>query len=382
MRDYLMGHPSEDIDIATKATPDVILDLFPRTIPVGIQFGIVIVVLDDHHFEVATFRKDLDYTDGRKPKNVLFTSAKEDALRRDFTINGMFYDPLDKTLHDFVGGQGDIVEGRIRTIGDAFDRFREDRLRMIRAVRFAARFHFTIDPPTEEAIIAYASTLFPSVSPERIWQEFSKMAAFPCFDQAVLYLHRLKLLHEIFPSLKGTHLDLLKKRLKPLASYPGNFPTILLLLLLFPEDPLATLIDRAKELKVSNKELHLLTFAQKSRPLLSHPAAFEKSDWVKFYAHSDAHLWLDIFGHFLDEEEEQAFLSFHQQQQQSLKEPIERLLQKKPVVTSQHLRDEGIPPGKTMGTLLKAAEILAINENITDPNALIAKLKTTPTWPK
>src|SRR5262245_20723544 len=118
----MLGHPSEDIDIATEASPEKIMDLFPRTILVGLAFGVVIVTTDGHQFEVATFRRDINYVDGRRPEQIELSTAREDALRRDFTINGMFYDPLEDVVHDFVHGYEDIKKGIIRTIGDPHQR--------------------------------------------------------------------------------------------------------------------------------------------------------------------------------------------------------------------------------------------------------------------
>ena len=235
VRDFVMKHPSSDIDIATDATPDVILDLFPRTIFVGLAFGVVIVVHEGHQFEVSTFRKDLRYEGGRRPAEIEFSDASEDALRRDFTINGMFFDPIDEKIIDYVNGIEDIKKGIIRTIGDADERFIEDRLRMIRAVRFAARFGFNIDITTQEAIRENADTLFPAVAMERVWQEFYKMSAYPRFDHALVELHRLGLLQVIFPTLAEIHLHDIKVRVEPLPHYPKQFPTILALMALFPE---------------------------------------------------------------------------------------------------------------------------------------------------
>ena len=204
VRDYLMKHPSDDIDIATDAPTEVILQLFPRTILVGLSFGVVVVVMKGQQFEVATFRRDIDYTDGRKPTRVERSSPEEDASRRDFTINGMFYDPVEEIVHDYVNGTADIKLGVIRTIGDPYLRFSEDRLRMIRAVRFSARFGFVIDQDTQEAILANAETLFPAVAMERVWQEFCKMVRFPNVDHAMIELHRLGLASRDLPSVAGS----------------------------------------------------------------------------------------------------------------------------------------------------------------------------------
>jgi len=178
IRDFLLKVPSDDIDIATSASVEEVRDLFSKTIPVGIAFGIIIVVEEGHTFEVATFRKEKEYTDGRRPTHIEPASPEEDSLRRDFTINGMFFDPIQDKLLDFVEGQKDLEKGVIRAIGDPHQRFLEDRLRMIRAVRYSNRFNFPIDCDTTQAILSHAASLFPSVAIERVWQEFQKMAKF------------------------------------------------------------------------------------------------------------------------------------------------------------------------------------------------------------
>ena len=152
VRDAQLGQSPKDYDIATDAKPDDIEWLFRKTIPVGKHFGVMMVLEDGHEYQVATFRAEADYTDGRRPGSVRFTDAREDALRRDFTVNGLFFDPIAKELHDWVGGQADLEARRIRTIGDPAERFGEDRLRMLRAVRFAAQLGFEIEPATFAAV--------------------------------------------------------------------------------------------------------------------------------------------------------------------------------------------------------------------------------------
>jgi poly(A) polymerase len=126
VRDLLLGRQTDEIDIATSAPPYIIQELFPKTIPVGIAFGVVIVVKEGINFEVTTFRKDHIYIDGRHPTGIDFSTPKKDAERRDFTINGMFYDPLTQTIYDYIGGQEDLKNGIIRAIGNAHERFLED----------------------------------------------------------------------------------------------------------------------------------------------------------------------------------------------------------------------------------------------------------------
>lgn len=176
VRDRLMGHPPVDYDVATDARPEAVADLFSRVRRVGEAFGVTLVTFGGHQIEVATFRTDGVYSDSRRPDEVTFSDADHDARRRDFTINGLFEDPLNDRIIDFVGGQADIEAGLIRAIGEPSERLREDRLRMLRAVRFAARFDFTIEPRTAEAIRAGAGEL-PGVSRERIGQEMKLMLA-------------------------------------------------------------------------------------------------------------------------------------------------------------------------------------------------------------
>src|SRR5438093_7058395 len=174
VRDRLLGREPLDYDIATSAPPETVQALFPRTVPVGAQFGVVLVVADGMPVEVATFRSDAAYVDGRRPSAVHFGSAREDALRRDFTVNALFLDPLTGEVVDFVAGQVDLRAGIIRAIGDAGARIAEDRLRMLRAVRLAARLTFTIETTTLDAIRAAASTVT-DMAAERIGDEVVKI---------------------------------------------------------------------------------------------------------------------------------------------------------------------------------------------------------------
>lgn len=174
VRDVLLGKAPQDYDIATDAKPEAIRKIFPKTIEVGAQFGVVMVLLDGDSFEVATFRHDGPYLDGRRPSEVRFAGMNEDILRRDFTINGMLYDPLEDRIIDLVGGREDLSRRMVRAIGEARERFREDRLRMVRAVRFAAGLGFAIEANTLAAIQAEAATVG-QVSWERIGDEITRI---------------------------------------------------------------------------------------------------------------------------------------------------------------------------------------------------------------
>ncbi len=174
VRDQLMGRTPKDVDIATAAPPDVIEKLFPKTREVGKAFGVMLVIDDPFVFEVATFRRDLAYLDGRRPSSVAFASAEEDARRRDFTVNGLFFDPIEKKVIDFVDGRSDLKRRVIRAIGNPDERFEEDHLRLLRAVRFACVLDFDIDPATMASIQKNAPKLG-LISAERIQQELSRM---------------------------------------------------------------------------------------------------------------------------------------------------------------------------------------------------------------
>src|SRR5262249_4619160 len=175
VRDLLLGAKPKDFDVATDARPDRIMDLFPRSGRVGVHFGVVLVRDYFEQVEVATFRSDHEYLDGRHPEHVRFeTDPRQDVLRRDFTINGLMMDPEDGSVLDFVDGRGDLKRGIVRAIGDPGERFREDHLRLLRAIRFAARLHFEIDAATFAAIKRdHASIL--KVSAERIRDELVRI---------------------------------------------------------------------------------------------------------------------------------------------------------------------------------------------------------------
>lgn len=377
VRDFVMGHPSEDVDIATSASPKEILDLFPRTILVGLQFGVVVVAVEGHQFEVSTFRKDVTYLNGRKPERIEPSTPEGDALRRDFTINGMFYDPLEKKIHDYVGGVEDIERQIIKTIGNPYERFFEDRLRMMRAFRFAARFGFTIESETQNAIRENAILLFPAVAVERVWQEFSKMHAYPRFDRALLDMHRLGLLEVIFPSLKGLHLKELEKRVAHLEEYPLNAPSALFLASLFPDFSADEMETLGKGMRIPNKEIDLLSFYAKHRPF---PPLKSRYENALFYAHPHAELCLASYATTLKEPEREAFLKFHRELKEALRTHVDRLRRKETILRSETLKKLGIPPGRKMGAILKESERLAVDQDVRDEKKLLELLKVHPIW--
>ncbi len=262
VRDLLLKKAPKDFDIATSATPQEIASIFKRTIPVGAQFGVMIVLEEDTSFEVATFRSDVGYEDGRRPTAVKFTSAREDAVRRDFTVNGLFYDPVQRKVLDWVDGRKDLKKKLVRAIGVAQKRFEEDKLRMLRAVRFASVLGFKIEPKTFAAVKKMAPKIS-QVSAERVRDELVKMFTGPRPALALELLDKAGLLKEILPEVA---------RMKGVQQ-PRKF---------HPEG------DVFKHTKLLLKQLKnptpLLAFAALLHDV-GKPATYKRSDRIRFNGH-------------------------------------------------------------------------------------------------
>jgi poly(A) polymerase len=384
VRDFLLQHPSDDIDIATAASVEQVQKLFPKTIPVGVAFGIVIVVEEGHQFEVATFRKDRSYTDGRRPTGIDPATPEEDAQRRDFTINGMFYDPIGEVIYDFVGGQKDLKKGIIRAIGNPNDRFLEDRLRMMRAVRYSTRFNFPIESDTLQAIIHHAASLFPAVAMERVWQEFKKMSQFAHFGTGLVTLHQMNLLPTIFSDLQNTSVEEIQDRVKFIEKFPKGVPPIAELLELFPDYSLQKLIELCDYLKLSRAEKEFVQFLHRTKSLITMPEKWQSKleliEWAEFYANPHSDICLKIIAtHFPDEKKEK-FLEEHARHRQLLEQPILRIKSQTPIVRAEDLMAEGVVPGKMMGELLREAERISVNQGLEDRQKIITLLKKSPLW--
>jgi tRNA nucleotidyltransferase/poly(A) polymerase len=202
VRDRLLGLEPHDYDVATNARPGQVEALFPRTVPVGAQFGVILVLEQGEEIQVATFRGDGAYLDGRHPESVVYTDAKGDACRRDFTVNGLFFDPLKDEILDFVGGRDDLKARLLRAIGDPGQRFAEDKLRLLRAVRFATTLGFEIDPETWRAVRQWAPEIH-AVSAERIREELVKILLSPNRLRGFDLLDESGLLREILPEMEA-----------------------------------------------------------------------------------------------------------------------------------------------------------------------------------
>ena len=358
VRDLLMGSSPNDVDIVTSLSTDELRPLFKKTIEVGVQFGILVVVEDGHRFEIATFRTEAGYKDGRRPDIILAGTPEEDAKRRDFTINGMFLDPFTNETIDFVGGKEDLKEKKIRAIGNPHDRFQEDRLRMIRAIRYASRFQFHIDPATQEAIKEHAPTLLPAVSFERILQELEKMHGDGNLCHALIEMQRLGLLEVIFPPLKNMPADTIQILNKIRSS-----PVILQLKSLLDFLPQYERFEWLKRLKFSQKDLDLLLFSDELLAGIERKGLQQRIHLYASPHFQPASLLLpsDAYHFAMDE------LKIYVEQ-------IERIQKKKPIVTAQDLLEKGIIAGPKMGALLREAENIAIQHKLLDKQEILRRL--------
>jgi tRNA nucleotidyltransferase/poly(A) polymerase len=261
VRDMLLHRLAKDYDVATNAQPKEIIRLFDRTLKVGAKFGVVIVLLDDTQVEVATFRAEADYSDGRHPQKVSFTNAANDAARRDFTINGMFYDPVEKKIIDFVGGRVDLKKKIIRTIGRPEERFGEDYLRMLRAIRFSAQLGFKIDSKTYAAIRKNASSIT-KISGERIAAELEGILTGYNKADGVSNLLKSGLAKAIFPDFPVKQI---KTAIKVLSRLPRDISFPLGLSALFADCTTAFAMKKISVLKLSRNQAKHIKFLLDSR---------------------------------------------------------------------------------------------------------------------
>ncbi len=274
VRDLELGGQPDDYDVATSATPEQVQALFQdrKTLAVGAAFGVIVVLGPGRKFgqvEVATFRTETSYSDGRRPDAVTYSTAEEDAKRRDFTINGMFFDPLDNNTLDFVGGRADLNAGVIRAIGDPWERIGEDRLRMLRAVRFAARFGFDVEKNTWNAIADNATELR-LVSGERMAVELQKMLEGASSEKALRDLFRLGLLEVLIPeahALYPEHGPQVERLLDAMPK-PDWIVSCCCMLLGSKQPPQSLVADIKNRLKLSNHDAHRMRFALEVQDIL------------------------------------------------------------------------------------------------------------------
>lgn len=380
VRDLVMGKTSNDVDIATSATPDEVIASFKRSLPLGKRFGSVVVLIGNSDgstssVEVTTFRSDGEYIDGRRPISISTASAKEDAQRRDFTINGLFYDPKQKTIYDYVGGLEDIKRRVLRAVGVPSERFAEDRLRILRAVRFSSRFNFDVEPLTLKAIAEHAPYLLESVSIERVWQELQKMHEGRHLLAAFVLMQRLGLLEVIFKTSLDQP-DLLEK-----LTYLSAFEEMDLIHMLAALYPLyggrlsLFALERLYFFKISTHNKKSLEQLDKGLQLFKEDRdLFDRYRWMQWLKNPSSSLHL-IWIHYMTGANSAWAEKIKRLKSSSY---FKKLLKEGHAFGSQELKLLGARPGKAFGQLLELAERAAEKMDTLNTKVLSAHLQADP----
>lgn len=368
VRDMLLGLKPQDFDVATNARPEEIRRLFGerRTLPIGAAFGVMTVLgpKSAGQIDIATFRQDASYSDGRHPDSVTFSTAEQDAQRRDFTINGMFFDPIRQQVIDYVDGRRDLDEKTIRAIGNPHDRIAEDKLRMLRAVRFAAAYRFQIDPLTMAAVREHAAEIC-QVSGERIGQELRRMLAAPTRRVAAELLQESGLLPHLIPegdrltSIRGSWRTRLQwlERLETQRFEPAVVALLAPLLKEYGVAPIAARwkLSVAERKSIEWIDLHWLQLTRAAslawsqiQPVLIHPDASAALQLAEAAVQSD-----------------QAGLSLCRER---LKWPPDRL-NPPPLFSGADLREMGLAPGPQFAKILASLRAAQLDGQISDRDA-------------
>ncbi len=384
VRDLLMGNAPEDYDVATSATPEQVRGVFGRrrTLPVGISFGVVIVLGPSKQagqVEVATFRTDSKYSDGRHPDSVIFSNAEEDARRRDFTINGMFLDPLADKLIDFVDGEHDLQRKLIRAIGNADARIAEDKLRMLRAIRFAAKFGFDIEIATREAVSRHAKEVG-MVSGERICVEIRKTLETQRAAWAVAEWSELGLLASILPEISGPWQNVRDQAMASLATQAGgDWLEKLSILLWSAIGSEASQVDRALQqlksrLKFANDIYDALRFAMLAQPALDNAEAQPWSAVQPVLVHRHILAAMNLFEARVLERESARRTALWLREKLTM--PTEEL-DPHPLLDGSDLIKLGLQPGPEFSQLLQHARQLQLDKQLADRQAALDWVRQT-----
>jgi tRNA nucleotidyltransferase (CCA-adding enzyme) len=359
VRDSLLGVKPKDLDIATGATPEVVEELFSKTLAVGKDFGTIVVVEDGHNFEVTTFRREGPYEDGRHPSSVTFTDAAEDARRRDFTVNALFYDPLEREVIDFVGGLDDLHKKILRAVGNPSERFREDRLRMLRAIRFVAQLGFELESSAMQAIQEQAEEL-KVISAERILNEVKRFLSAEHLWMGMKALLESGLERRFWPELSSFDVAKLKDHPRFL-SWENTFAAISLMV------PFEDVETRLRSWKSSKDSLRSVEAQRKGLRVLMNQNS-SRADRARV-------LGGEVFAEVLLLAE--IFMSADQ-----LEKIVQEFLQvstegelPKPFVTGEDLVGLGVAPGAQMGALLKETYDQQLEGRLTSKSAALEQIK-------
>ena len=377
VRDSLLGREAKDYDIATTARPEQVRKLFGhrRTLAVGASFGVIMVLAPQGggQVEVATFRTEGPYLDGRRPESVAFCTPEEDARRRDFTINGMFFDPVEQRVLDFVSGEQDLNAKIVRAIGNPHERFREDTLRMLRAVRFTATLGFSLDPETADAIRAMASELI-VVSSERIAQELKKMLLDPHRRRAIQLTEDVELIRVIFPELDSVRRQsawsLILRGLEVLRHPTFELAMALLLKELRTQPNPRTICLR---LRLSNDETDRITWLVAHQSDLDHAPALRLANLKQILAHRYRDDLLEM--HRVQQLATSSPLDSYQFCVDFLRDTPPEVLDPVPFVTGDDLIAMGFKPGPRFKSILDTTRMAQLNLELLSRDEALDRVK-------
>jgi tRNA nucleotidyltransferase/poly(A) polymerase len=376
VRDQLLGRTPKDYDVATNAAPPQIREIFGRrrTLAIGASFGVITVIgpKSAGMIEVATFRQDAAYSDGRHPDHVTFSSAREDAARRDFTINGLFYDPLEERVIDYVGGQDDLARRRIRAIGNPRERIAEDKLRLLRAVRFSATFDFALEEETRAAIVEMAEQIG-VVSPERIAMEMRRMLVDPSRVAAVRLLLATNLAAAVLPEIVPEN-DEQTQGLEQALTVLGRlkdpaFPLALAALLHTMPDPVGVK-EVARRWRLSNKETERAVWLVENQRAIIDPQAMKWSTLQPFLIHEGINELLELMEASSPEGDKAAACCLN-----LLLQPPE-ILDPPPLVTGEDLLELGIPQGPAYKTILQKIRDMQLDGELLTREAAVVSISS------
>ncbi len=377
VRDMLRGARSRDYDIATDAAPQEVRRLFRRTLMVGEQFGVVVVLEHDRRskrrsVEVATFRSDLSYSDGRRPDGVTFASPEEDARRRDFTINGMFYDPETQEVIDYVGGRADLEKGVIRTIGRPEKRFGEDYLRMLRAVRFSSRLGFRIDPATARAITAHAPKIA-AISGERIFEELRMILAAKNRAAGLARLQQFSLARPILPELFDPD-ALWTAGVERVGMLPRNSRAETVFGALLLELSTAALRGIARRWGAANRWRDTMIFYARNRDTWREAADRPLCDFKRLVGVENRR---ELFTLWKIREKKQTGSTTRTRRVIRRADALDpAAIRPRPLVTGDDLKSLGLTEGKKLGRILRELYDAQLNETLKSRKAALKKAKT------
>lgn len=370
VRDLLLGQAPKDYDVATNALPPQIVALFRATREVGAQFGVVLAKQRGRWVEVATFRSDGTYHDGRRPSSVTPTDAAHDAQRRDFTVNGMFLDPLTREVLDYVGGRADLAARVLRAIGDPEQRFSEDYLRMLRAVRFAARLDFPIEPRTLTAIQTRAANLR-QIAAERVREELQMMLGAPARGRAWHWLGICALRPHLWPGAAWTAAQAQRAQVL-LERLPAEAPFELALAILVADYDAARLERLARDLTLSNEQANTVAWLVEHQCDLDEPAAPTLATLKRLRAHpafEALHDWAAArYADAADAVQRKAALAAR------LSAIASDRVQPPPFVRGDDLLARGLRPGPVFRELLEALYTRQLDEELNTRTAALTAL--------